>query len=100
MAEVAKAAAVMVHMETGEAQLVDWVVDDGTGMDPRYSCEMLWESVKDDWPSWEVGYISNQAADDLAGHRNMWSIGFKDDNPMAERIEAHNAEMKQRREAA
>lgn len=90
----------MVNLTTGDHKLVDFVVDDGTGMDPRFNCELLWESVEDDWPGWEVGYVTNKAADDLAGYRRMWQMGMKDDNPMSERIEAYNAEVEARRAKA
>lgn len=95
--KVATAAAVMVNLETGEHKLVDFVKDDGTGMDPRFRCELLWESVKDDWPGWEVGYVTNEAADALAGDRRLWQCGMKDDNAMTERIEEYNAEVDARR---
>lgn len=100
MSNQAVAAAVMVHMESGDHKLVDFVVDDGEGMDPRFRCQLLWESVEDDWPGWEVGYVTNEAADELAGYRNMWQCGMKDDNPMSERIDQYNAEVEARRAPA
>lgn len=96
--QVATAAAVMVNLETGEHKLVDFVKDDGTGMDPRFRCEQLWESVEDDWPGWEVGYVTNEAADALAADRRLWQCGMgDDDNAMTARIEAYNAEVEARR---
>lgn len=101
--EIAIAAAVMVRFaddeERGAAKLVTIEIDKGEGMDPLFQCEALWESVEDDWPGWEVGYITNDAAGELAGHRRMWQYGMKDDNPMTARIERYNAEVQERRKA-
>lgn len=96
MAEKAIAAALMVNLETGDHKLVDLVTDDGTGLDPQKRCEQLWESVKDDWPGYQVTYVLNEPARELMAHRRMWGFGFEDDNPMTERIEAYNAEIEAR----
>jgi hypothetical protein len=98
--EVAKAAAVMVNLETGDHKLVDLVEDSGEGLDPQMRCKQLWESVKDDWPGYQVTYVLNDSARELMSHRRMWGWGFTDDNPMTARIESYNAEVEGRRVSA
>jgi hypothetical protein len=95
--EKAKAAAIMVNLETGDHKLVDLVEDDGTGLDPQMRCQQLWESVEDDWPGYQVTYVLNDAARNLMSHRRMWGMGLKNDNQMTERIDAYNAEVESRR---
>lgn len=102
MAEPAIAAAVMVKLapgdDQGEHKLVTIETDDGEGMDPRFNCELLWESVKDDWPGWEVAYVANQAANDLATERRLWQMGMSEDgHVMPARIQTYNEEVEARR---
>jgi hypothetical protein len=94
MAEEAKCALVIVDLEAEKCISVDVFTDDGEGPDPRWSCELLWKSVQDDWPTCQPAYVSNDAADELAKQRRLWQIGMKDDAPdMAPRIEAVNAKV-------
>jgi len=82
----------MANLETGDCMTVGRFEDDGTGLDPRTKAEALWESVKDDWPGWEVAYLLNDAAAELMKQRRMWSLGMSDEgDEMPARIEAHNA---------
>jgi hypothetical protein len=82
-------------------KLVDLVEDSGEGLDPQMRCQRLWESVEDDWPGYQVTYVLNEPARELMSHRRMWGMGFDgDDNPMAARVEAYNAEVEARRAAA
>jgi len=92
----------MVKLAPGEDQgdhkLVTIETDDGTGPDPRWACELLWDAVKDDWPGWEVAYVANQAADDLATERRLWQIGMSEpDHTMPARIQKYNEEVEARR---
>lgn len=91
MASEAKAATVVVDLDAEKCISVDVFTDDGTGPDPRLKCELLWKSVKKDWPTCEVAYVSNDAADELATQRKLWQFGMCEDPKMAERIEAFNA---------
>ena len=87
----AKAAGVMVDLESGEVKLVTLETDRGEGMDPRYRCELLWSAVKDDWPGWEVAYVENAESAELSRQRKLWQVGLCENPEMAARIEAHNA---------
>lgn len=91
----------MFNIELDELPVVVGVFeDDGEGMDPRFRAETLWDSVKDDWPGWDVRYFMNDEAAALAEQRRMWAIGMNDDSDvMPARIEAHNAEVERARRA-
>jgi hypothetical protein len=96
MASQAKAAGVMVNLETGECKLIDLIADSGEGLDPRFRCEALWDSVKCDWPGWEAAFVSNEAADKLAEHRKLWQVGLCEDDAMSRRLNQHQAEVEAR----
>lgn len=89
----AKAAGVMFNIELDEPPMVVGTFeDDGEGMDPLFQAARLWDSVKDDWPGWDVRYFTNAEADELAKQRRLWSLGMTNsDDPMHDRIEAYNA---------
>ena len=93
----AKAAMVMVNLETEECMFGAAFEDMGEGPDPVASCKALWDSTSADWPGWEPTYVANEEARELAKQREMWQLGMSDESDvMPARIEALNNQLKGR----
>ncbi len=94
----AKAAMVMVNLETEECMFGAAFEDNGEGPDPVASCKALWDSTSADWPGWEPTYVANEEARELAKQREMWGLGMSDESDeMPARIETMNDEIEKRR---